>query len=68
MQWSLLAEYCTQNVAEASHTLLNSKRRSTPAIFNGKTLEWVLTYLNATVDGQNPAPPRMMIISFFIGF
>ena len=23
---------------------------------------------NPTVDGQNPAPPRMMIIPLFIGF
>ena len=46
MQWSLLPEYCTQNVAEASHTLLILKQLN-PAIFTDKTLQWVLTYLNA---------------------
>jgi len=25
-------------------------------------------YIVGTVDGQNPAPPRMMIIPLFIGF
>ena len=25
-------------------------------------------YIYNTVDGGNPAPPRMMIIAFFIGF
>ena len=37
MQWSLLPEYCPQNVAEASHTLLILKQLN-PAIFTGKTL------------------------------
>ena len=27
-----------------------------------------LRKLRGTVDGQNPAPPRMMIIPLFIGF
>ena len=26
------------------------------------------SFINHTVDGQNPAPPRMMIIQLFIGF
>ena len=26
------------------------------------------SFTRATVDGQNPAPPRMMIIPLFIGF
>ena len=33
------------------------------------TLElWGMGNDLATVDGQNPAPPRMMIIPLFIGF
>ena len=40
-------------------------------IFMGKTLSFQcnsFTTHSDTVDGQNPAPPRMMIIPLFIGF
>ena len=29
---------------------------------------WEIQKLQTTVDGQNPAPPRMMIIPLFLGF
>ena len=29
---------------------------------------WGLKWRSDTVDGQNPAPPRMMIIPLLIGF
>ena len=36
--------------------------------FNFEKIQLEGSYRYPTVDGQNPAPPRMMIIPLFIGF
>ena len=39
-----------------------------PHLWQDSFFHWAKKTTPPTVDGQNPAPPRMMIIPLFIGF
>ena len=65
--WSLrqVTPICAYLLAEAIH---EAEWKHLNILEQGITFFKVDSNTEATVDGQNPAPPRMMIIPLFLGF